>query len=478
MDVASESDAERAAEESDAERAADEEAKRPAKKLCTRPDTLSDEAAAGKEHDMRDVDEFFKHSTAPANLPQDKAKMIAWVAEQRKQQRVIVLMTSGGTRVPLEQNMVRFLDNFSTGARGAACSELFLKHGCAVLLLRRQGSVAPFARHFQQAFGKQWDLSLLEHLRLDSQGQLLLGSAPAAMALQTALKDNKMIQTALKDNKMIQDSGSLLHLEFNNVGEYMHLLKAACEALAPCKKQAMLVSAAAVSDFFIPEPEMEAHKIQSRDGPLRLELAQTPKLLPVIRYKWAPDMYCVSFKLETKESLLIPKSRAAIQKYGMHCVVANELHSRYDKLMLVAAKEVVRIARQSGDAEIEVQICDSLLELHRHYMQQNVLELHKQDMQEKEGSLAILWRFPRASHICSLGAVKTSHVRSLSALKASQNLPCRFQSIRTVQLDTFNSPQHVLLESSRDNFCFQWHLCVTEQAFVFFTSCPFSCYDS
>jgi len=37
--------------------------------------------------------------------------------------RPVVLITSGGTKVPLERNAVRFLDNFSTGTRGARLTE-------------------------------------------------------------------------------------------------------------------------------------------------------------------------------------------------------------------------------------------------------------------------------------------------------------------------------------------------------------------
>lgn len=35
----------------------------------------------------------------------------------------IALVTSGGTTVPLEKQTVRFLDNFSTGNRGALSAE-------------------------------------------------------------------------------------------------------------------------------------------------------------------------------------------------------------------------------------------------------------------------------------------------------------------------------------------------------------------
>lgn len=39
----------------------------------------------------------------------------------------VVLVTSGGTTVPLERNCVRFLDNFSQGTRGALSAEAFLE---------------------------------------------------------------------------------------------------------------------------------------------------------------------------------------------------------------------------------------------------------------------------------------------------------------------------------------------------------------
>ncbi len=38
-------------------------------------------------------------------------------------QRPVAIVTSGGTTVPLERNTVRFIDNFSTGTRGATSAE-------------------------------------------------------------------------------------------------------------------------------------------------------------------------------------------------------------------------------------------------------------------------------------------------------------------------------------------------------------------
>lgn len=37
--------------------------------------------------------------------------------------RPMILVTSGGTSVPLEKNTVRSIENFSTGKRGAASAE-------------------------------------------------------------------------------------------------------------------------------------------------------------------------------------------------------------------------------------------------------------------------------------------------------------------------------------------------------------------
>ena len=47
--------------------------------------------------------------------------------------------------MPLERNMVRFIENFSTGQRGANISEMFLALGYVVILIHRKGSKTPFA---------------------------------------------------------------------------------------------------------------------------------------------------------------------------------------------------------------------------------------------------------------------------------------------------------------------------------------------
>ncbi len=79
---------------------------------------------------------------------------------------------------------------------------------------------------------------------------------------------------------------------------------------------------------------MAQHKIQSSTG-LTLELEQVPKVLGKLVNEWAPRAFVVSFKLETDESILFTKAWGAIEKYQVHLVVANILHTRADKCYLV-----------------------------------------------------------------------------------------------------------------------------------------------
>ncbi|MQM20809.1 hypothetical protein Taro_053839, partial [Colocasia esculenta] len=50
----------------------------------------------------------------------------------------VVCVTSGGTTVPLEHRCVRYIDNFSSGHRGATSTEYFVKAGYAVIFLHRR----------------------------------------------------------------------------------------------------------------------------------------------------------------------------------------------------------------------------------------------------------------------------------------------------------------------------------------------------
>ncbi|XP_012999704.1 phosphopantothenate--cysteine ligase isoform X2 [Cavia porcellus] len=65
----------------------------------------------------------------PAGAARWAEVMARFAARLGEQGRRVVLVTSGGTKVPLEARPVRFLDNFSSGRRGAASAEAFLAAG-------------------------------------------------------------------------------------------------------------------------------------------------------------------------------------------------------------------------------------------------------------------------------------------------------------------------------------------------------------
>jgi phosphopantothenate-cysteine ligase len=56
--------------------------------------------------------------------------------------------------------------------------------------------------------------------------------------------------------KSIKEASHLLCISFTSLTEYLWLLRAACESLAPFGSRAVLYLAAAVSDFYIPSSEM------------------------------------------------------------------------------------------------------------------------------------------------------------------------------------------------------------------------------
>ena len=74
------------------------------------------------------------------------ARLRNFAARHASHHRPLALVTSGGTAADLEVNAVRYLDNFSTGLRGAVSVEEFLRRGYAVMHLKREGSASPYAR--------------------------------------------------------------------------------------------------------------------------------------------------------------------------------------------------------------------------------------------------------------------------------------------------------------------------------------------
>lgn len=234
----------------------------------------------------------------------------------------VVLVSSGGTAVPLEKNTVRQIENFSTGMRGARSAEQFIKAGHAVIFFHRKDSLQPFSVEIQDEW-KMW----LESIDRANRGR---GEFYKKVDLF-----NKFC------SKKSPYSGLILKVEFETVHEYLRDLEIISKEIAASKLKSISYLAAAVSDFYLPENKIVEHKIQSGEtagGSLDLKLERVPKKLGDVKKSWNPNTFLVSFKLETDAKLLETKSKAAIDKYGVDMVMANELKSRRNKVIVYEPK--------------------------------------------------------------------------------------------------------------------------------------------
>ena len=207
-------------------------------------------------------------------------------------ERHVVLISSGGTRVPLEKNAVRSVENFSKGTRGARSAEQFIKAGLPVIFFHRKNTLQPFSVEIQD----EWS-TWLEALDRANKGR---GEFFKKVDLY-----NKYNQ------KKSPYSGLLLKIEYVTVNDYLRDLETISRELHNQNVKSISYLAAAVSDFYIPENKLPEHKIPS-GGSLDLKLEAVPKKLGEIKKTWNPKTLLVSFKLETDASKLEQSAKQAI----------------------------------------------------------------------------------------------------------------------------------------------------------------------
>ena len=162
----------------------------------------------------------------------------SFVAVQRSDARPIVLVTSGGTSVPIERNCVRSVENFSTGSRGSTSAEHFLSRGYAVIFLHRTGTLLPYLRRVSVSHGGRGEITPELACSLAEDG-FNLESFSAPIAAFSAV-----------NNK------SLFLVGYVTVMEYLNLLEKISILLDECARQAAVYAACAVSDFYIPSDMM------------------------------------------------------------------------------------------------------------------------------------------------------------------------------------------------------------------------------
>ena len=217
----------------------------------------------------------------------------------------LVLLTSGGTIVPLEQQMVRFIDNFSTGTRGAHLAEELLARDpeIRIIFFHRQGSKLP--------------------------------EIPAADAERIVLHP------------------------FLTLTEYLEGLERISKEVLIFSPSPVLISAAAVSDFYL--PELPQHKLKST-GNLVLTLQPTPKKLGLVKH-WCKGLKVISFKLETDPTQLRASCLKALTDYSVDAVVGNVLNTRRTEVFLMTPGSDFEHIQADGETRLEGLLAQALLKL-------------------------------------------------------------------------------------------------------------------
>ncbi|KAJ2809467.1 Phosphopantothenate--cysteine ligase cab2 [Coemansia guatemalensis] len=306
------------------------------------------------EREVIDPDTYFDHNQPPKNLQWAHDKVKEFIAQQDSN-RPIALVTSGGTTVPLENNTVRFVDNFSAGTRGSASAEQLLALGYVVIFLYRENSLQPFNRHYSHSAQ-----GMLGYLTPDGKGGVKVKDEYASKVL---------VDLELCEKYKAQ----LLQVTFTTLSDYLFLLREISLILAPLGTRSMFYLAAAVSDFFIPSHNMVEHKIQSGTGDLTLRMNQVPKFLRPLVKNWAPACFVVSFKLETDPNLLAPKAKYALEKYGHQIVVANLLNTRKWQVWLITKHHdpfllQIPLKELENGHDIEQDLVAELARRHKQYI--------------------------------------------------------------------------------------------------------------
>jgi len=256
---------------------------------------------------------YFSSNPPPPTLPQHTAQANAFVTHHHAHSRRVVLLTSGGTTVPLENQTVRFIDNFSAGTRGATSAECFLSQGYAVVFLHRQFSLLPFSRHYSHSTNCFLDF-LSEWGRIGEGDEGEDGGAATPDVVVKAKYRREML-SVLRKYRKAKEQKLLLLLPFTTVTSYLFTLRAIAREMRCLGNEALFYLAAAVSDFFVPPDRMAEHKIQSGDVPestsgaspggsgggggkkLVIDLDPVPKFLKRLVEQWAPEAMIVSFKV-------------------------------------------------------------------------------------------------------------------------------------------------------------------------------------
>ncbi|EEA05972.1 DNA / pantothenate metabolism flavoprotein, putative [Cryptosporidium muris RN66] len=281
--------------------------------------------------------------------------------QHKVNKRRIVVVTSGGTSVPLERNTVRFIENFSTGVRGALSTEYFLRKGYAVIFFHRKGSALPFVNRCPSLF------------------KILRSCSIQNDTININCLENTNFENIKLAAKYLQTySLQTLFLEFETVAEYYVGLKCISEYCVPIQSSTVFFLCAAVSDYYIPDKYLPENKISTRENnngneimepAYVLNLYLIPKFLDLL-INTCRESFIVLFKLETdSEDQLIKKASNLLEKYRVNIVCANMLHTRREKIIALTSngRTVIQVDKNS-DNPIESKLINYIDQLFANFM--------------------------------------------------------------------------------------------------------------
>lgn len=216
--------------------------------------------------------------------------------------RLNVLITSGGTKVPIDS--VRSIGNMSSGTFGSKIGYEALRAGHKVTFLMAEGSKSPLGLRFDEK---------------DSIEAMLRG---VARNVVDRIRFGKRLRTAT----------------YSTFVQY----EIALEKEVRASNYDAIVLAAAVSDYGVANATVG--KIRSTSD-MTIQLTPLPKLISKIRL-WDPDPALVGFKLlvNSTQLELVAAAADSIIKNGCDLVVANDLRDIKE-----GAHKVTLVSRTNSD---------------------------------------------------------------------------------------------------------------------------------
>ncbi|XP_053990778.1 uncharacterized protein LOC128882938 isoform X2 [Hylaeus volcanicus] len=260
----------------------------------------------------------------------------------------IVVITSGGTAVPIEKNCVRFIDNISTGHRGAVSAEAFLNQfeNCFVIFLSRQGSEQPYFRKLHNALDCRGFEGIFSEDQISIQPEIL---------------------ETFKDYQKVKDRIS--YIPFFSYDDYASILLTVCEEIKSFGAYVIFYLCAAVSDFYIPNHSMSLHKIQS-DQERNIEwprLCKCPKLICDVR-RICAEAFIVGFKLETDKTLLPTKCKGLLHRSNSNMVIGNLLCTKDRELTIFEKDRNNIVLQKNKEMSLEESVVQVVIQKFLLYM--------------------------------------------------------------------------------------------------------------